>query len=325
MINHCAVCNSEFCPPAQSRRDSMTGVTMYDCPACGKYIITEEADDDFLARDDNWWSLARRSALAFRVRNKIDVEYHPKQTNVPYVTSRMLEAFRNSDALLPPKYARVELAIRYIGDLERLSGDWVEVDKNANYPRVGCKDPDAMDDLLQELVVFGKLREHADGLETVAKYQLTLTGWEDWKDLQKGKSHAGRGIIAMSFGDDNLNSFVEEVVKPAVAEVPGLSLVRIDDPEVVEAGVIDNIMRQAIREASFVIADLSHGNNGAYWEAGYAEGLGKPVIYLCETNTWEERRTHFDTNHCTTIIWSLDNPTDFKRQLIATLKNSLKL
>ena len=27
---------------------------------------------------------------------------------------------------------------------------------------------------------------------------------------------------------------------------------------------------------------FTHGDPGAYWEAGFAEGLGKPVIYTCE-------------------------------------------
>jgi len=35
-------------------------------------------------------------------------------------------------------------------------------------------------------------------------------------------------------------------------------------------------------------------NPGAYWEAGYAEGLGKPVIYTCEEAKFVEA-SHFDT------------------------------
>ena len=78
-----------------------------------------------------------------------------------------------------------------------------------------------------------------------------------------------------------------------------------------------------IRDAAFVIADLSHDNLGAYWEAGYAEGLGKPVIYICERGKFEEKQTHFDTNHCTTVLWSTDDPDQFRRELIATLRRSL--
>ena len=36
-------------------------------------------------------------------------------------------------------------------------------------------------------------------------------------------------------------------------------------------------MRRMIQGALFVIADLTHENRGAYWEAGYAEGLSKTV------------------------------------------------
>ena len=62
-------------------------------------------------------------------------------------------------------------------------------------------------------------------------------------------------------------------------------------------------MRVKIRDAKFVIADLTHDNNGAYWEAGYAEGLGKPVVYICEKTKFEDKNngTHFDVNHCTTL------------------------
>ena len=97
----------------------------------------------------------------------------------------------------------------------------------------------------------------------------------------------------------------------------------MDMRNVARAGVIDNIMRTQIRDSAFVIADLTDDNLGAYWEAGYAEGLGKPVIYICEKAKFDEDSTHFDTNHCTTVFWSKDDPDQFCRELIATLRRSL--
>jgi nucleoside 2-deoxyribosyltransferase len=61
------------------------------------------------------------------------------------------------------------------------------------------------------------------------------------------------------------------------------------------AGVIDNILRAQICDAAFVLVDLTHDNTGAYWEAGYAEGLNTPVIYLCEQAKFDMAKTHFDT------------------------------
>ena len=127
----------------------------------------------------------------------------------------------------------------------------------------------------------------------------------------------------MQFNEEDIEDFVRDVVKPAVKKGIGYKLVNMRD--VAQPGIIDNIMRTQIEGAAFVIADLTHDNNGAYWEAGYAEGLGKPVIYICEKEKFESASTHFDTNHCTTVPWSQDNDEVFCKELIAVLRRSLDL
>ena len=112
-------------------------------------------------------------------------------------------------------------------------------------------------------------------------------------------------------------------IKPAVREKTGYEL--IDLRNVARAGVIDNVKRGQIRGASFVLVDLTHDNSGAYWEAGYGEDLGKPVIYMCEQNKFDNDKTHFDTNHGTTVTWSINDPEPFVVRLIATLRRSLSL
>jgi len=81
----------------------------------------------------------------------------------------------------------------------------------------------------------------------------------------------------------------------------------------------------------FLLADLTHGNQGAYWEAGFAEGLGKPVIYTCEKTVFEnkEHGPHFDTNHHLTVLWSEDRrhqaAIDLKATIRATLPGDAKM
>ena len=129
---------------------------------------------------------------------------------------------------------------------------------------------------------------------------LSLDGWERYEAEKRGRFSGNYGFIAMKFDDTELDPFVRDVVKPIVKNDIGYDLVDMRD--VAKAGIIDNIMRVQIRDAAFVIADLTHDNHGAYWEAGYAEGLGKPVIYICEKTKFEKETSHFDTNHCTTIL-----------------------
>ena len=152
---------------------------------------------------------------------------------------------------------------------------------------------------------------------------LTLDGWESYQAAKRGQFSGNAGFIAMKFGDESLDRFVEEVVKPGVRNGIGYELFHMRD--VSRAGIIDNLMRAQIRDCAFVIVDLTHDNSGAYWEAGYAEGLGKPVIYICERQKFEAAQTHFDTNHCTTVMWSEDRPDEFASELTATLRRSLNL
>ena len=152
---------------------------------------------------------------------------------------------------------------------------------------------------------------------------LTLEGWKQYEAEKRGQFEGNYGFVAMQFGDSNLDPLVNDIVKPTVEKEIGYNL--IDMRDVARARIIDNIMRTQIRDAAFVIADLTHDNSGAYWEAGYAEGLGKPVIYICEKDKFDGQKTHFDTNHCTTIPWSRGGEGAFCQELIATLRRSLDL
>ena len=176
--------------------------------------------------------------------------------------------------------------------------------------------------LERSLIRVGNVERLLDGT-IFMDVNLGLEGWEKYEEEKRGGFDGNYGFIAMKFGDERLDEFVRDVVKPAIRQQLNVDLVDLRD--VAQAGVIDDIMRVKIRDAKFVIADLTHGNNGAYWEAGYAEGLGKPVVYICEEAMFKERKTHFDVNHCTTVPWCTDDANGFREQLIAVLRKSLQL
>ena len=124
----------------------------------------------------------------------------------------------------------------------------------------------------------------------------------------------------MKFGDEDLDNLLETILKPSVKQA-GFELLNLNDRP--RAGLIDDRMRVEIQASDFLVADLTHDNFGAYWEAGYAEGLGKPVIYICEKNKFEAQKTHFDTNHHLTIIWDKTSPKEAGEKLKATIRATL--
>lgn len=125
--------------------------------------------------------------------------------------------------------------------------------------------------------------------------------------------------MAMPFGDARLDK-VFNTFKTAVADT-GFELRRIiDDPP---AGLIDDRLRVEIRKSCFMICELTTSNPGAYWEAGFAEGLGRPVIYSCEKSFFDAKQTHFDTNHCHTVLWVPDDLADAATRMKATIRATL--
>ena len=217
--------------------------------------------------------------------------------------------------------------VRYIGDEVSRSGDPISLSGDTLCPIIGASSEEFVAQLAEDLEKSGIIKTYVNreigGYISLFNTNLTLNGWERYEAEKRGQFNGNYGFIAMQFGDPELDPFVKDVVKPAVKEGIGYDLVDMND--VGRAGVIDNIMRTQIRDAAFVIVDLTHDNSGSYWEAGYAEGLGKPVLYICKKAKFDEDGTHFDTNHCTTIFWSRDDDEGFKQELIASLRRSLNL
>lgn len=152
-----------------------------------------------------------------------------------------------------------------------------------------------------------------------AAVALTFGGWDRYEELRRGSPSGRVAFMAMQYGDAVLDSVLNDHFRPAVLAT-GFTLRRLDDTP--KAGLIDDRLRVEIQGARFLIVDLSHGNRGAYWEAGYAEGLGKPVIYTCAEAKFKEA-SHFDTNHHLTVLWSEDRLGETVKQLKATIRATI--
>lgn len=157
-----------------------------------------------------------------------------------------------------------------------------------------------------------------------SRCSLTPKGWGRYRDLITTKLASRFGFMAMKYGDSELDKIVRDYFRPALKQADfDLRVLNEGQP----AGIIDDQIRVAIRTARFLICDLSHGNRGAYWEAGFAEGLGKPVIYTCRRDVFDNSdhadHPHFDTGHLVTVPWDPTSPTRAAERLKATIRATL--
>jgi hypothetical protein len=150
--------------------------------------------------------------------------------------------------------------------------------------------------------------------------RLTFEGWDYYENLKSGSVDSRKAFMAMQYNDPVLDEVYSICFRPAV-QATNFELYRLDEQP--KAGLIDDRLRVEIRTSRFLIADLTHQNRGAYWEAGYAEGLGKPVIYTCEESVFDEVKTHFDTNHHTTVKWNRNKLEQALSELKSTIRATL--
>lgn len=182
----------------------------------------------------------------------------------------------------------------------------------------------AIDQALSAQLVEGMPIRTLAGDEEFRLFNATLTikGWARVEELLRSANGSRKGFMAMKFGDPQLDAVFRENFKPAVLQA-GFDLMRLDDEP--RAGLIDDRLRLEIRTSRFMVADLSHANAGAYWEAGFAEGLGRPVIYTCRRDVFDNPATkpHFDTNHYLTVVWDPVNPAAAAEQLKTVIRVTL--
>jgi hypothetical protein len=148
---------------------------------------------------------------------------------------------------------------------------------------------------------------------------LTDRGWQRFEQLKHAQISSRFAFFARKFDNPDLDTVFKECLRPAV-QATGYELRTVTQ----RAGLIDAIIEDEIRRCRFLLADLSDDNAGAYWEAGFAEGLGKPVIYICRAEErGADKITHFDANHRHTVRWDISMLDQTASQLTAVIRNTL--
>ena len=106
----------------------------------------------------------------------------------------------------------------------------------------------------------------------------------------------------------------EKGIRPGI-EDSGYEPIRIDKTEFNDR--IDDEIIAEIRRSRFLVADFTQDGDGArggvYYEAGFAHGLGLPVIFTCRKDVIDEGLIHFDTRQYNHIVWT--TPEELRKRL----------
>ena len=79
-----------------------------------------------------------------------------------------------------------------------------------------------------------------------------------------------------------------------------------------------------ISRSKFVVVDVTYPNYGAYYEAGYAEALGKEVIICCREDVFNSnQKPHFDIAQKSSIVWK--DEEDLENRLFRRIEATVGL
>ena len=129
-------------------------------------------------------------------------------------------------------------------------------------------------------------------------------------NLTDHPSDEGRtAFVVLRIGASDVDKLFEEAIAPATRQC-GLEAKRVDLTEGRET--INERILQLIDGSNLVIADLTYERPNCYFEAGYAQGKGIPLIYMARKDHDPRRpgrvvsdpRVHFDLDAHKITYWS---------------------
>ncbi|HEY0079493.1 MAG TPA: hypothetical protein VGB73_12850 [Pyrinomonadaceae bacterium] len=145
--------------------------------------------------------------------------------------------------------------------------------------------------------------------------RLGLEGWKRVSELRKDEVKSNQAFVAMWFSRD-LDDAWSEGLKPAL-EQTGYVPLRIYLSQHNEK--IDDRIIAEIRKSGLLVADFTGQRGGVYFEAGFAMGLGKPVIWTCRED--DVGKLHFDTRQYNHIVWT--DASDLREKLMLRIEATL--
>jgi hypothetical protein len=279
---------------------------LVECQRCGIFKLTRQLEFNLAAGStEAEQALVPYLAAYIRRMNAQDVK--------PTLGTTNWEALAQAHANTPLSQ-KVDRFLAILGERSR-PGKAVLFDLDCDAPLFDARDQTEANYILrylreQNLVAdSGPLRMGEE-----PTYMLTVPGWARLEPGLQGLP--GRCFVAMSFNVSLTDAYTEGIFAALKTDC-GLDPFRIDREE--HNDRIDDRIVVEIRRAQFTVADVTLQRQGVYFEAGFAMGLGRPVIWTCRDD--DMKNVHFDTRQYSHVLWS--SPADLRAKLATRVRATI--
>jgi hypothetical protein len=235
---------------------------------------------------------------------------------IPDVTSYTLDDIETQ--ALKSFATRIDEVFHYLSKYLTKIGAQVRVadgDPESPWERLAahteCEDFAELQALLRLIVDQQLLKVDASG----TYFRIAPAGYQRMDALERQRTDSSQAFVAMWFNEATASAY-KDGIKPAI-EMAGYRPMRIDGKEHVNK--IDDEIIAEIRRSRFLVSDFTcepeKPRGGVYFEAGFAMGLGIPVIWTAAESSIKD--LHFDTRQYNHIAWS--SPQELRDKLYARI------
>jgi len=266
-----------------------------ECPLCGKYKIAGSAEACIQSPNMN---------LATWVRDQNE------HGQMPIINSYTLDEVNK----LPDHSVldKLTILLRAIERRTKHPGFMVDLNRGEDYPLAWASCDSELYYLIGALEERGLIERPAQSMGPIEHIVISSGGWEFLSSLEAQPAFADQAFVAMWFNNE-MDDAWSQGIKPAV-EQAGYRAIRVDKELHVER--IDAKIVADIKDSRFLIADVTGQRAGVYFEAGYAIGLNRPVIWCVRKDQLDD--VHFDTRQYNHIVW--ETPDELKEKLYQLIR-----
>ncbi len=282
-VEKCPICELEAQSTTHQDYDNQT---ICDCKRCGKFLIYELAKG--LINEEN------RSKLSGWLR-----EQSLYDRDCPNLDRSYLERVIGELPDYTPLEKQNKL-LNAIGKMTSYPGENLPILINHNLSLAWSKNRTEFEYYLNALKDRGFLNRVSNTIHRNF-LQITVSGWEHIEMCDVDIESRSQVFIAMSFSE-KLDKIYINAIKPAVEE-SGYTPCRVD--QIPHIDRIDAKIITEIKKSRFLVADVTEQKAGVYYEAGFASGLGIPVIWCVHKNDLDD--VHFDTRQYNHIVWGTED------------------
>lgn len=328
---NCPICNEN-----SEMLETGSEIRAIRCPICGEF--------DIEYTHGNFPELTEKDRAILKTYYYKTKPKQPEEKRRPALTMENKTSFVKNIVSPSTLNEKINYVIKYIADNTIFFHDIVPIDRKHGHRLFFCKDEDELNQILNDIAERGYITENSIrisvfdtmGEQTPPRPIVMTSDGLKYAETLQNRIDSQQCFVAMWFNEKTTP--ILQKIEKAITGNPdadktsseygaNYKMMRIDQKE--HNDYIPSEIISEIKRSRFMIADLTGYRGGVYYEAGYAEGLGIPVILTCNENWLEEKKdengniiqngVHFDLKQKNILFWNDDNLEQFQRNLVARI------